>query len=312
MRHFFAFLISLAVHLALLAAGGYAASQGKKKEPSVAIEAVNFDMGMMVAAKVADTTGPQKSEEMKAKTTVASVSDVAEEVVEEEEVEEPVVEEKVEVPEPIVKPKPIIKPVVKPKPKKKVKPKPKPKPKKKKPKKKQVNKKTTKKKVTKKVAKKATKKPIKQQPTTNLSDLFSSASDGGGTQSVNRVKSNGSGSGGSKVRRSSASGGGQGSSNRGSGNANAYGASLRAAISRMANRHYPRTAKRMRKQGTVTVRFNIASNGRISGATVVGSSGNSSLDKGAIKALKRLGKYKPPPPGFGPTVTIPIRFRLNR
>ncbi len=294
----------MAIHIGLFLGIWFSATHIEEKQPSVAIEAVNFDMGMMAAAKVADATGPQKSEEMKAKTTVASVPDVAEEVVEEEEVAEPVVEEKVAVPKPIIKPKPVVKP--KPKPKKKVKPKPK---------KKKV-KKTTKKKTRQtkqKSAKKVTKKPIAQQPTTNLSDLFSNASDGGGTQSVNRVKSNGSGTGGSKARRTGASGGGgKGSSNRGSGDANAYGASLRAAISRMANRHYPRTAKRMRKQGTVTVRFNIASNGRISGATVVGSSGNSSLDKGAVKALQRLGRYKPPPPGFGPTVTIPIRFRLNR
>ncbi len=310
MRHFLSFLTSLAIHIGIFLGVWFSATH-IKEEPAVAVEAVNFDMGMMAAAQVSDAIGPQKSEEMKAKTTVASVPNIAEEVVEEEEVPEPVVEEKVAVPEPIVKPKP----VVKPKPKKKAKPKLKPKPKKRKPKKKKVKKKTPKKptrKTQKKVAKKVTKKPIVQQPTPNLSDLFSNASDGGGTQSINRVKSNGSGTGGSKARRVGAGGSGRGASNRGSGNSNAYGASLRAAISRMANRHYPRTAKRMRKQGTVTVRFHLARDGRISGATVVRSSGNSSLDKGAIKALQRLGRYKPPPPGFGSTVTIPIRFRLNR
>ncbi len=91
---------------------------------------------------------------------------------------------------------------------------------------------------------------------------------------------------------------------------NAYRAGLQKAIDRSAKKNYPSTARKQRKQGIVKVRFTLTSSGQITNVSVVGSSGNDSLDKGAVKALKRLGKYKPPPENFPKTQEVPVRFRL--
>ncbi|PIE42375.1 MAG: hypothetical protein CSA47_00715 [Gammaproteobacteria bacterium] len=86
---------------------------------------------------------------------------------------------------------------------------------------------------------------------------------------------------------------------------------MQRAISRIAQRNYPKQARRMRKQGTVRVRFHLSKDGRISRVSLVGGSGTASLDKAAVRALKKLGKYKPPPAGFPSTLTVPIVFNLR-
>lgn len=92
---------------------------------------------------------------------------------------------------------------------------------------------------------------------------------------------------------------------------NAYQSELTAAITRVANRYYPRQALRLRQQGIVHVRFHLSTKGRISQIIVTKSSGKQSLDRAAMNALKKLGKYKPPPPGFASQITVPIQFRLR-
>ncbi len=300
MRHLLALLGSLALHGVIFGAAVLSINHIKEKTQAVAIEAVNFDLGMMAAAKIAPVPAPQQSQATQAQTTTVEQEPVTE--------PEPVAEpEPIIEPEPAVEPEPVVvpKPVVKPKVKKKIKSKKKPKkkpPKKTKPKKKKVKQKAKSKPKTNNIRPKKTKATTKTGEVTSL-PTSTVATVGVGKKTANQI--------GNQGKRGKAKGG-KGSSNRGSANANSYKASLRAAIGRVANRLYPRSAQRMRKQGTVRVRFNLARNGRISAATVVSSSGHRILDKAAVKALKKLGKYKPPPPGVPSTLTVPIRFKLPK
>lgn len=91
----------------------------------------------------------------------------------------------------------------------------------------------------------------------------------------------------------------------------AYQARLQTALSRIANRYYPRSAYRMHKQGTVIIRFRLKHDGLIDSIRLLKSSGNKALDKAALNAPKRLGKYQPPPDKIALSVTVPIRFRLK-
>lgn len=91
----------------------------------------------------------------------------------------------------------------------------------------------------------------------------------------------------------------------------AYQARLQTALSRIANRYYPRSAYRMHKQGTVIIQFRLKHDGLIDSIRLLKSSGNKALDKAALNAPKRLGKYQPPPDKIALSVTVPIRFRLK-
>lgn len=93
-------------------------------------------------------------------------------------------------------------------------------------------------------------------------------------------------------------------------NSASYVAQLQRRISQQAARTYPRKAKRKRQQGVVKVAFFIDSNGKIGNIKVVTSSGHLLLDKSAIKAVQRVGKYKPLPDDVNPNFEIPIRFSL--
>lgn len=106
-----------------------------------------------------------------------------------------------------------------------------------------------------------------------------------------------------------------GSTNTGasSGNASelaAYKAALQRALQRKANNSYPQREKMMRKTGTVTIKFTITSSGSITNVSVANSSGNSNLDNAAVRSAEALS-MPPPPAGFPPTVTVPVRFALE-
>ncbi len=291
MRQVFAFFSSLLIHVALLATCFWVAGSKTLPEPppSPAMSVVSFDFGELIAARK-----PEPAAEP-----------------------EPIVEpEPVTEPEPAAEPEPVVTPVVpvKPLPKKKV-------VKKKRPKKKVVKKKQPPKKkpAKKKVVKK--KRPTKKQPpkksvanrqaakqsqkpssnltwnTTPLASGTTQASSGGKAKQKQRGAAKSTGGSGTKKATSASMG--------------AYRRGLQRAIDRAAQRSYPKNAKRMKKQGTVRVRFTLSKSGKISGITVVGSSGNASLDKAAKKALRRLGRYKAPPPDFPTTLTVPIRFVLR-
>ena len=75
-----------------------------------------------------------------------------------------------------------------------------------------------------------------------------------------------------------------------------------------ANRRYPDEARRRSEEGEVTVRFTVASDGRVSEAAVVKGSGFAALDAAALRLLQGATL---PPPGIEATRTVRIRFRLG-
>ena len=56
---------------------------------------------------------------------------------------------------------------------------------------------------------------------------------------------------------------------------------------------YPEVARRLNEHGTVQLSIAVDSDGRVSDATVVGSSGTSALDDAAVSWVKRHWLYKP-------------------
>lgn len=292
MRHFFAFLFSAVIHVGIFF-GVWTWVSVQPPTPSVPVEAMTFDLGMLVAENTEPRAKPQPT--LQPEPTL-----VPETTLEPE-------------PKPVAIAKPIIKPIVK---------KPEPKQAEKKPIKQPVVKKTQPKKTIKtsvkkkpavkkqkpkqkkpkKITKKNSKKPTKQS--TAKKSVRSSKK----TTSVTAKKAT---TQAKKKPQQSASSGKPQRQQSNNANAGAYRSGLQAAIDRAASRSYPKQARRMRKQGTVRVKFNLGRDGRISNPNVVSSSGSRLLDKAAIKALKRLGKYKKPPAGFPTTLTVPIQFRLR-
>ncbi|OOF70389.1 energy transducer TonB [Rodentibacter caecimuris] len=97
-----------------------------------------------------------------------------------------------------------------------------------------------------------------------------------------------------------------------SGNANEI-ANYRSAIRKEIERHkrYPIRAKMMRKQGIVTVTFNISAEGVLSSIQVIKSSGEESLDQAAIQAVKNARSVGPKPVGMPGDLSIPINFAIG-
>jgi len=87
-----------------------------------------------------------------------------------------------------------------------------------------------------------------------------------------------------------------------------YQSALSAAINRQ--KFYPRMARRLRQQGVVTVAFTVQADGRIKDIHVVESSGRSLLDKGAVAAIRRVGRFHPFPPALK-LERMPLRISLN-
>lgn len=77
-----------------------------------------------------------------------------------------------------------------------------------------------------------------------------------------------------------------------------YKFTVRKAIE--SNKRYPRKARRLRQQGTVTLAFTILRDGTIENLRIIQSAGNTSLDQAALKTIKKInGKF-------------PIPAKLNR
>ena len=75
-----------------------------------------------------------------------------------------------------------------------------------------------------------------------------------------------------------------------------------------ANRRYPDESRRRSEEGEVTVRFTVASDGRVSEANLVKGSGFASLDAAALRLLQGATL---PAPGIEATRIVRIRFRLG-
>lgn len=91
-----------------------------------------------------------------------------------------------------------------------------------------------------------------------------------------------------------------------------YMAALRKAIE--AKKHYPKRARRLKREGNVIIDFTIHRDGKINQIQVQNSSGTKMLDKAAVDAIKRLGQFKPIPdkiPRDSWALEIPITYALR-
>ncbi|MDX7992177.1 energy transducer TonB [Xenorhabdus littoralis] len=97
---------------------------------------------------------------------------------------------------------------------------------------------------------------------------------------------------------------------QGSSEMNNYNARLRQEIER--HKVYPRKAKRMKQQGTVTVNFTLLNDGTLAAARVVNSSGSSTLDNAALDAINSASAVGTKPAGMAPEVTLALNFTLHK
>lgn len=90
-------------------------------------------------------------------------------------------------------------------------------------------------------------------------------------------------------------------------------AAYRSAIRREIESHkrYPTRAKIMRKQGKVSVSFNVGADGSLSGARITKSSGDESLDKAALDAINVSRSVGTRPAGFPSSLNVQISFTLQ-
>jgi protein TonB len=92
----------------------------------------------------------------------------------------------------------------------------------------------------------------------------------------------------------------------------AYKNRLRQLI--VANRRYPKRAKRRGKQGTVLVSFVIFPNGVINNIKIARSSGDPTLDKAALKTVGKISGKLPYPKGINKSqwlLSVPVVYRLH-
>ncbi|WP_213378325.1 energy transducer TonB [Allochromatium tepidum] len=92
----------------------------------------------------------------------------------------------------------------------------------------------------------------------------------------------------------------------------AYLAALQRAIAR--HQRYPAGARRHGQTGVATLAFVIEADGRLSQIRLAQSSGHDALDRSALQALTRLGRFDPIPKSLGRSawsLRIPIRFDLE-
>ena len=77
---------------------------------------------------------------------------------------------------------------------------------------------------------------------------------------------------------------------------------------------YPATAKRLKQEGVVRVRFTILADGKIEQIEVSESSRHSSLDNSAMAAVAKMEKFQPIPKILEKErwrIEIPIQYKLN-
>ena len=92
----------------------------------------------------------------------------------------------------------------------------------------------------------------------------------------------------------------------------AYLNALQRAIAR--HQRYPAGARRHGQSGVATLAFVIDADGRLSQIRLAQSSGHDALDRAALQALARLGRFDPIPKSLGRrtwSLRIPIRFDLQ-
>jgi TonB family protein len=97
-------------------------------------------------------------------------------------------------------------------------------------------------------------------------------------------------------------GSGTGASGSGSGSGSGGGAFI------IPRPTYPSSLRSLGVQGTVKLRITVGTSGRASSVTVIGTSGNSTLDQYAAGWVRRNGKA---PPGEVRTVIAPLSFVLR-
>jgi protein TonB len=80
-----------------------------------------------------------------------------------------------------------------------------------------------------------------------------------------------------------------------------------------SRKYYPRRARKMHQTGKVEVAFTIGRNGTITDLRVSDPCRYRSLNKAALKTLKKIGRFKPLPDVFGDRLVlrIPIRYELK-
>lgn len=82
----------------------------------------------------------------------------------------------------------------------------------------------------------------------------------------------------------------------------------------LVQRAYPATARRLGREGEARVQFTVDGNGVVSGAEVVLSSGDGSLDRAALDAVSAASPVPPIPPELGVerlTLSILVVFSLE-
>lgn len=88
-------------------------------------------------------------------------------------------------------------------------------------------------------------------------------------------------------------GDGMGSGEGGDGRGGGGGVRSERIAGTIADRDYPRRARRRRAEGSVKARFTIGTDGRARDCTVVGSSGDSDLDSATCRLIERRFRYRP-------------------
>jgi protein TonB len=108
--------------------------------------------------------------------------------------------------------------------------------------------------------------------------------------------------GGARSRTASASGASSGRVSASTGSAVDYAARVRARVAG----HKPAGAGR---SGTVIISFAISRSGGVSYASVARSSGDPTLDRSVLSAVRGAGPFPVPPPGADPRFSMPFYFR---
>lgn len=152
---------------------------------------------------------------------------------------------------------------------------------------------------------------ISQKPSSSLPANGTAGTSGGmGSGVAGTGTGSGEGSGDGRGYGEGA-GGGQGSGDsgaEGTGQAPFDSEGFWSAVN--ANKEYPPMAIRRGLTGTVTVTVTLDGGGNCSGAYVSGSSGQSLLDKAALKAVQAACPY-PNASGQEITINVPVTFNLN-
>lgn len=121
------------------------------------------------------------------------------------------------------------------------------------------------------------------------------------TAGASTVKGPGTGAGGEGT------GTGSGGSGTGTGGGGGGGRAAQLERGSLRNQDYPRSALRAGIEGSVAVRFTVQTDGRVSGCTVVRSSGNEDLDSTTCRLIERRFRYRPALDGQGRPVPEVVR-----